>query len=392
MIIMNSNYHYSTHQFPPFSIDLNQDHQHYLNPHNYFNTTTTTTTNSSPSSSSSSPLPYHIFITPPPSTHRATEDTDPTTHGHQLVATAQDFSSWGPPPTSFHQYQPPLHLQTMYDHEMVEVDDHNRWGDGAVPLESNDKMEKETVATKLRIMKKNKEKKKLTIKTNNIINNNNNPSNVNDVPSPSTLQPAAAPNNNNNGSNSPTAVRVCSDCNTTKTPLWRSGPQGPKSLCNACGIRQRKARRAMAAAAAAAAAIAEGGDIAKIAQPPTMIKLKTSSSSPCKMIGEWTTSNKEKKKRKRNNNNNNNNNNNDNLGSSNNSHLPLKKRGKFSVPRKMITSSSNTISDNNNSNKLCFEELAAIFNNNYSFQRVFPQDEKEAAILLMALSYGLLHT
>ena len=23
-------------------------------------------------------------------------------------------------------------------------------------------------------------------------------------------------------------VRVCSDCNTTKTPLWRSGPCGPK--------------------------------------------------------------------------------------------------------------------------------------------------------------------
>ncbi|XP_078431254.1 uncharacterized protein LOC144703050 [Wolffia australiana] len=39
-------------------------------------------------------------------------------------------------------------------------------------------------------------------------------------------------------------ARVCSDCNTTKTPLWRSGPQGPKSLCNACGIRMRKARRA----------------------------------------------------------------------------------------------------------------------------------------------------
>lgn len=44
-------------------------------------------------------------------------------------------------------------------------------------------------------------------------------------------------------------IRVCSDCNTTKTPLWRSGPCGPKSLCNACGIRQRKARRAMMAAA-----------------------------------------------------------------------------------------------------------------------------------------------
>lgn len=47
-------------------------------------------------------------------------------------------------------------------------------------------------------------------------------------------------------------IRVCSDCNTTKTPLWRSGPCGPKSLCNACGIRQRKARRAMMASGAAA--------------------------------------------------------------------------------------------------------------------------------------------
>lgn len=26
--------------------------------------------------------------------------------------------------------------------------------------------------------------------------------------------------------NSP--IRVCADCNTTKTPLWRSGPRGPK--------------------------------------------------------------------------------------------------------------------------------------------------------------------
>lgn len=23
-------------------------------------------------------------------------------------------------------------------------------------------------------------------------------------------------------------IRVCSDCHTTTTPLWRSGPQGPK--------------------------------------------------------------------------------------------------------------------------------------------------------------------
>ncbi|KAI3786739.1 hypothetical protein L1987_40647 [Smallanthus sonchifolius] len=36
--------------------------------------------------------------------------------------------------------------------------------------------------------------------------------------------------------------KVCVDCKTSKTPLWRSGPAGPKSLCNACGIKYRKRR------------------------------------------------------------------------------------------------------------------------------------------------------
>ncbi|XVF72698.1 hypothetical protein PTKIN_Ptkin12aG0141100 [Pterospermum kingtungense] len=37
----------------------------------------------------------------------------------------------------------------------------------------------------------------------------------------------------------------CVDCNTTRTPLWRGGPAGPRSLCNACGIRYRKKKRAL---------------------------------------------------------------------------------------------------------------------------------------------------
>ncbi|KAD5508416.1 hypothetical protein R6Q59_031006 [Mikania micrantha] len=40
-------------------------------------------------------------------------------------------------------------------------------------------------------------------------------------------------------------IKTCADCGTTKTPLWRGGPAGPKSLCNACGIRSRKKRRAL---------------------------------------------------------------------------------------------------------------------------------------------------
>ncbi|KAL1558535.1 hypothetical protein AAHA92_08987 [Salvia divinorum] len=34
-------------------------------------------------------------------------------------------------------------------------------------------------------------------------------------------------------------VKKCSHCQFTKTPLWREGPLGPKTLCNACGLRYR---------------------------------------------------------------------------------------------------------------------------------------------------------
>ncbi|GKU86929.1 hypothetical protein SLEP1_g1392 [Rubroshorea leprosula] len=39
--------------------------------------------------------------------------------------------------------------------------------------------------------------------------------------------------------------RSCVDCHTTRTPLWRGGPAGPKSLCNACGIKYRKRKKAL---------------------------------------------------------------------------------------------------------------------------------------------------
>uniref|UniRef100_A0A7C9CWX1 GATA-type domain-containing protein n=1 Tax=Opuntia streptacantha TaxID=393608 RepID=A0A7C9CWX1_OPUST len=38
--------------------------------------------------------------------------------------------------------------------------------------------------------------------------------------------------------------KFCADCKTTRTPLWRSGPAGPRTLCNACGIRYRKRKMA----------------------------------------------------------------------------------------------------------------------------------------------------
>ncbi|KAK9074757.1 hypothetical protein SSX86_003075 [Deinandra increscens subsp. villosa] len=44
-------------------------------------------------------------------------------------------------------------------------------------------------------------------------------------------------------------ARRCANCDTTSTPLWRNGPRGPKSLCNACGIRFKKEERRLNAAA-----------------------------------------------------------------------------------------------------------------------------------------------
>ncbi|XP_059634824.1 putative GATA transcription factor 22 [Cornus florida] len=145
-------------------------------------------------------------------------------------------------------------------------------------------------------------------------------------------------NSSSNNSNIP--VRVCADCNTTKTPLWRSGPRGPKSLCNACGIRQRKARRAMAVAAAAAAANG------------TFVATESSSSMKTKVHHKDNRSNK--------------------------GHVShYKKRSKLGI------------SSDHARKKLCFEDFLISVSKNLAFHSVFPQDEKEAAILLMALSCGI---
>lgn len=34
----------------------------------------------------------------------------------------------------------------------------------------------------------------------------------------------------------------CVHCLSTETPLWRAGPDGPKTLCNACGVRYKKGK------------------------------------------------------------------------------------------------------------------------------------------------------
>ncbi|KAL3744769.1 hypothetical protein ACJRO7_013954 [Eucalyptus globulus] len=173
-----------------------------------------------------------------------------------------------------------------------------------------------------------------------------------DRPYPGSITLSCPQMDSNGGCSGNNAVRVCVDCNTSKTPLWRSGPKGPKTLCNACGIRQRKARRAMAAAAAAANGT--------VVPTPTMTlpakcKLKNKDN---KRPGSKAAIDQESE--------------------------TIKKR--FKLPPPTLASSKET-------EQLCLEDFAARLSKRYSanLQRVFPQEEKEAAILLMALSCGLVH-
>uniref|UniRef100_A0ACD5WFJ2 Uncharacterized protein n=1 Tax=Avena sativa TaxID=4498 RepID=A0ACD5WFJ2_AVESA len=49
-------------------------------------------------------------------------------------------------------------------------------------------------------------------------------------------------NNNNNNIGEDGGVRRCTHCASEKTPQWRTGPLGPKTLCNACGVRYKSGR------------------------------------------------------------------------------------------------------------------------------------------------------
>nr|GMD41229.1 putative GATA transcription factor 22 [Ipomoea batatas]GME14828.1 putative GATA transcription factor 22 [Ipomoea batatas] len=111
-------------------------------------------------------------------------------------------------------------------------------------------------------------------------------------------------NGGNNGNNVP-IVRVCADCNTTKTPLWRSGPKGPKVQ-------------------------------------------KTTAKS--------------------------------------NNNYPLKKRCKFVTATAEASAPSSAAAAKNG-----VEDFLKKLSNSLALHRVFPQDEKDAAILLMAISCGLVH-
>ncbi|GAA95583.1 uncharacterized protein L969DRAFT_71065 [Mixia osmundae IAM 14324] len=65
-------------------------------------------------------------------------------------------------------------------------------------------------------------------------------------------------------------AKVCTSCGTDKSPEWRKGPTGVKSLCNACGLRFSRAQARKAKRAQAAAAAASGGSAGATGGPGTV--------------------------------------------------------------------------------------------------------------------------
>lgn len=122
-----------------------------------------------------------------------------------------------------------------------------------------------------------------------------------------------------------------------------------QSLCNACGIRQRKARRAMAAAAAAANDTA----FEKETTPPLVIKTKKHNKLKTK-------TNQQKDK--------------------------TSDRGAVNVAKFKKRSCNLMIDAHEAQKKVCLEDFLVTLTNKLAYDQVFPQDEKDAAILLMAMS------
>jgi GATA zinc finger len=80
-------------------------------------------------------------------------------------------------------------------------------------------------------------------------------------------------------------VRACSHCRTTKTPLWRNGPCGSKTLCNACGVRFKLGKLP--------AHIAAGDGPIMLTSQPTSVHVATPASTGKRRSTDVTAASKE---------------------------------------------------------------------------------------------------
>ncbi|KAK9071223.1 hypothetical protein SSX86_009791 [Deinandra increscens subsp. villosa] len=331
-------YNSSSNNHSPYPNDHYEDH---LNTHQFL------TTNYNQASSSSNSLTTHMFLNSNDQNGVFGSELHPSQHQHE-------GDSFG--------------LQQYNDHEIENYSgkgvEFSTWNNNGINHMKSDLNQVKWKSSKMRVMLKMK-------KTHHVNPNTTNPiaPTAREITKGEDHQPPNSPieetynSSNSTSSNNNIPIRVCSDCNTTKTPLWRSGPRGPKSLCNACGIRQRKARRAMAAAAAAAET---GNCNAFIDQ--SIIK-------PLKVTKTHHTDHKKPLK----------------------GHITKYKKRQHSKqittisPPSSPSPSPSPSPSSSPARKNCVEEFLVSLSKNLSFYHVFPQDEKEAAILLMALSCGYAH-
>lgn len=75
-----------------------------------------------------------------------------------------------------------------------------------------------------------------------------------------------------------TALR-CVHCRTAETPLWRTGPDGAKTLCNACGVRFKKGKLVLYRTAAGELTAVKQPDSAPVVVPPPPKKAPKKSSA-----------------------------------------------------------------------------------------------------------------
>ncbi|KAG5006198.1 hypothetical protein JHK85_024740 [Glycine max] len=298
-------------------IDLNEDHTHHV-----FST-------SHQASSSSSSLSFSILFNPDHQgqggscCHWESKHLQSDEEAQKIVPSSE---SWEHPVSEKDENRSDLKLRVWKKEDKCEnfqvEDNSTKW----MPL-------------KMRMMRRMMVSDQTGFDTEGMISNSKQIKNEEKNPPLTPLGTDDSNNYNSSANHSNITVRVCSDCHTTKTPLWRSGPKGPKTLCNACGIRQRKARRAIAVAATANGMNPVEAEKSQVKKGNKLhskgMKSKTKGAPHMK------------KKRK----------------------LGAKYRKRFGA----------------------FEDLTVRLSKNLALQKVFPPDEKEAAILLMALSYGLLH-
>ncbi|KAI8332234.1 hypothetical protein BC941DRAFT_437006 [Chlamydoabsidia padenii] len=57
------------------------------------------------------------------------------------------------------------------------------------------------------------------------------------APNPKKKTKRLSVNHGKQGSNTTTRTRQCGYCSATSTPMWRRGPEGAGTLCNACGVK-----------------------------------------------------------------------------------------------------------------------------------------------------------